>query len=79
MGIPAWEREVAKQRQYARRNASATPLCQIVSAGREKLAQSWELLFQYQFGGLRDEILESFDKFLECGILKQRLKALPTS
>jgi len=35
--LAAWGREVAKQRQYAHRQAEATPLYQVVSAGRDKL------------------------------------------
>lgn len=70
MGIPAWEREIEKQRQYGHRDARATPMYQIVSAGRDKLVASWELLFQHQYGALRDVVPETFDKFLECGILK---------
>ncbi len=66
----AWEREVGKQRQYGHRQAEATPLYQVVSAGRDKLVGSWELLFQHQYGVLRDEVVESLDKFLECGILR---------
>ena len=70
MGIAAWEREVGKHRQYGRREAIRTPVYQIVSVGRDKLVQSWELLFQPHYGVLRNEVVESFDKFLECGILK---------
>ena len=70
MGIPAWEREVAKQRRYSHRMAEATPLYRLVSAGRDNLVQSWELLFQHRYGALRNEVVESFDKFLECGILR---------
>ena len=70
MGIPAWEREVAKQRRYSHRMAEATPLYRLVSAGRDNLVQSWELLFQHRYGALRNEVAESFDKFLECGILR---------
>jgi hypothetical protein len=68
--VAAWEREVGKQRQYGHRRAEATPLYQVVSAGRDKLVGSWELLFQHQYGALRNEVVESFDKFLECGILR---------
>ena len=70
MGTPAWERELIKQRHYGHRDARATPLYQIVRAGRDKLVASWELLFQPQYGALRKVVDETFDKFLECGILK---------
>ena len=68
--VAAWEREVGKQREYGRRRAEGTPLCQVVSAGRDKLVSSWELLFEHRYGSLRNEVAESFDKFLECGILR---------
>lgn len=70
MSLAAWEREVSKQRHYGRRDPASLPLYRIVDSGKEKLEQSWELLFQPRYGALRKEVLESFDKFLECGILK---------
>lgn len=36
---------------------------------RDKLQWCWEEQFQSEYGALRDEALEAFDKFLDCGVL----------
>ena len=69
MLVPTWERQKNELRAYARRIPASTPLYQIVRAGRDKLEQYWELLFEYNYGALRFEALQAFDKFLECGML----------
>jgi len=46
-----------------------TPLSCIVSSCHEELKRVWEDVFQHQYGVLRDEVTESFERYLECGIL----------
>jgi hypothetical protein len=65
----AWEREKKRIQTYTRRCPESTPLYRIISAGREKLEQCWEVLFEHEHGALRHEVLQAFDKFLECGVL----------
>ena len=65
----AWAREKKRLQTYTRRVPESTSLYQIVSAGREKLQQCWELLFEHKYGALRQEVPGALDKFLECGVL----------
>ena len=67
--ITAWERDKDKLRQYSRRQPEITPLYRIVSSCRYPLEHNWETLFQHEYGALRHEVLESFDAYLNCGIL----------
>ena len=53
---------------------SATPeqgvLYRIIYHYREKFEHSWDELFRERYGVLRAEVLEAFDKYLNCGILR---------
>jgi len=44
-------------------------LYQIVHHSRDDLQVQWEARFQHQYGCLRDEVLNTFDEYLNCGIL----------
>ena len=65
-----WERLKGELQTYSRRRPELSPLHRIVSAGLEKLQSSWESLFQHKYGALRFEVIEAFQKFLNCGILR---------
>jgi hypothetical protein len=42
---------------------------QIVYHSRDDLQFQWESRFQHHYGCLRDEVLKTFDQYLNCGIL----------
>ena len=57
--------------QRSRRCPETNVLYRLVYHYREELQWRWEELFQTQYGALRDEVLKSLDKYLDCGILVQ--------
>lgn len=65
-----WERAKAKLPHYRRRQPEESPLYRIVYHGREELPRVWEEKFQPTYGVLRDEVLETFDEYLNCGLLQ---------
>ena len=64
-----WEKAKDKLQHYRRRSPEASPLYQIVYHSRDDLQFQWESRFQHQYGCLRDEVLKTFDEYLNCGIL----------
>jgi Transposase zinc-binding domain len=54
---------------YRRRFPEASPLYQIVYHSRDDLQFQWESRFQAQYGCLRNEVLKTYDEYLNCGIL----------
>ncbi|WKZ56135.1 MAG: transposase zinc-binding domain-containing protein [Bdellovibrionota bacterium] len=65
-----WEGAKAKLQHYRRRQPEETPLYRIVYHGRDELPRIWEERFQQTYGVLRDEVLETFDEYLNCGLLQ---------
>jgi hypothetical protein len=63
----AWERAKAKLQHYRRRKPEQTPLYRIVYHGRDELPHVWEDRFQLTYGVLRNEVLETFDEYLNSG------------
>lgn len=63
----ALERAQAKLQHYCRRKPEQTPLYLIVYHGRDELPRVWEDRFQLTYGVLRDEVLETFDEYLNSG------------
>ena len=55
--------------QRTRRCPEASVLYRLVYHYRNELQWRWEEMFQSQYGALRDEVLKSLDKYLDCGIL----------
>ena len=64
-----WEKAKEKLQHYRRRTPEASVLYQLVYHSREDLQFQWEERFQHQYGCLRDEVLKTFDEYLNCGIL----------
>jgi hypothetical protein len=64
-----WEKTKAKLQHYRRRTPEASVLYQIVYHSRDDLQFQWESRFQHHYGCLRDEVLKTFDEYLNCGIL----------
>ena len=72
--IQEWNRTscfygTCKLQHYRRRSPEASPLYQIVYHSRDDLQFQWGARFQHQYGCLRDEVLKTFDEYLNCGIL----------
>lgn len=65
----SFEKVKSDLQHYQRRSPEKSTLYRIVSSGREKLPLVWEDRFQSQYGVLRDEVLKTFDAFLNCGLL----------
>ncbi len=69
MEYPSWQ--TAKgQVSYSRRSPEQSPLYRVVYHYREQFEYSWDDMFSERYGVLRDEVLEAFDKYLNCGILR---------
>jgi hypothetical protein len=66
----SWERAKAKLQHYRQRQPEDTPLYRIVYHGRDELPRVWEERFEPTYGALRDEVLETFDEYLNCGLLQ---------
>jgi len=64
-----WEKAKEKLQHYRRRTPEASVLYQIVYHSRDDLSFQWESRFQHQYGCLRDEVVKTFDEYLNCGIL----------
>ncbi|MBX7145438.1 MAG: transposase [Oligoflexia bacterium] len=65
----AWEVRKAQQRRYSRRLPELSSLYRIISSCHEDLERVWEELYQETYGVLRREVVESFERYLQCGIL----------
>ena len=66
----SWERVKAKLKKYWRREPTKTDLYRVVSSGRDELPLVLEERFQPQYGVLRDEVLKTYDAYLNCGLLE---------
>jgi hypothetical protein len=64
-----WEKAKDKLQHYRRRTPETSVLYQIVHHSRDDLQFQWEERFQHQYGCLRDEVVKTYDEFLNCGIL----------
>jgi hypothetical protein len=64
-----WEKAKEKLQHYRRRSPEASPLYQIVYHSRDDLSIQWESRFQAHYGCLRDEVVKTFDEYLNCGLL----------
>ena len=64
-----WERTKDSLQHYRRRTPEQTQLYRVVYHGRDELSRVWEERFQQTYGVLRDEVLTTFDEYLNCGLL----------
>jgi hypothetical protein len=64
-----WDKAKQKLQHYRRRTPEASVLYQLVYHSRDDLQFQWEERFQHQYGCLRDEVIKTFDEYLNCGIL----------
>jgi hypothetical protein len=65
----AWEKAKEKLQHYRRRQPESSSLYRIVHHSRDDLVHQWELRFQHRYGCLRDEVVKTFDEYLNCGVL----------
>jgi hypothetical protein len=65
-----WERHSSRLYEYSRREPEKSALYQILYNYREEFEQRYEELFEERYGFLRGNVLESFDAYLNCGILR---------
>ena len=68
--LKRWESCKDKLQHYQRRKPEQSVLYQLVFHGRDELPRVWSERFQQTYGVLRDEVLECFDAYLNCGILE---------
>ena len=59
-----WESQKKKLQHYKRRQPETSVLYQIVYHRHEELQHVWEPRFQHQYGCLRDEVVKTFDEYL---------------
>ena len=64
-----WESTKNSLQHYRRRTPEQTQLYRVVYHGRDELPRVWEERFQETYGVLRDEVLTTFDEYLNCGLL----------
>ena len=70
LSLPIWTNHRAKLFEYSRREPEKSELYQIIYNHREDFESRYDELFQEQYGFLRKNVIESFDAYLNCGILK---------
>jgi hypothetical protein len=64
-----WETSKKQLTVRTRRRPEETVLYRLVYQYRDELEWCWEERFQSAYGALRDEVLNAFDAYLNCGIL----------
>ena len=64
-----WESTKSKLQHYRRREPEKSVLYQLCYHLRDTLALVWTERFQATYGVLRDEVLSTFDEYLNCGLL----------
>jgi hypothetical protein len=68
--LSVWERHSSRLYEYSRREPEKSALYQILYNYREEFELRYEELFEERYGFLRNNVLESFDAYLNCGILR---------
>jgi hypothetical protein len=66
---PSWGSAQA-QVLYRSRHPEQSSLYRLVYHYREEFEYSWDELFSQRYGVLRQEVLDSFDRYLSCGVLR---------
>lgn len=67
---PSWQSTREHTSDYTARNPWDSPLYRIVYHYRDEFEYNYGELFEESYGFLRQEVLEAFDRFLNCGILR---------
>jgi hypothetical protein len=64
-----WEGAKSRLQHYRKREPERSALYQLVYHFRDDLSRVWGDRFESQYGVLRDEVLSTFDEYLNCGLL----------
>lgn len=70
MDLRIWKQSKKKRFSYFRRRPEETSLYRIVYHFRQELEYVWDERYREHFGCLRRCVLEAFDRYLSCGILR---------
>ena len=70
MEYPPWQSSEERSGKYTPRKPWDEPLYQLIYQYREELEYKWDELFFEKYGHLRPEVIDAFDRFLNCGILR---------
>ncbi len=65
----AWLRARQRRLSYIRRQPELTAVYRVVFSCHEKLEHLWDERYKERFGRFRQEVRESFYRYLDCGIL----------
>ena len=66
---PTWEQSRKKLVGYARRSPEQSVLYRAIFHYAEELERVWDERFQAKYGVLRQEVIDAFRAFLDCGIV----------
>lgn len=67
---PIWSNHASSLYEYSRRQPEESALYRLVFNYREEFEYRYGELFEERYGFLRSNVLESFDAYLNCGILR---------
>ncbi len=67
---PYWESSRERVRNYEPRRPDESELHRLIYLYHEELALRWDELFRESHGVLRDQVVEAFERYLQCGDLR---------
>lgn len=70
MSYPTWQSSRQHTYTYIARRPWDSPLYRLIYHYRDELEYRWSELFEEQYGFLRRVVLDAFDRYLNCGILR---------
>lgn len=70
LSLPIWSKHSSKLYEYSRHKPEESALYRLVFNYREEFEYRYQELFEERYGFLRGNVLESFDAYLNCGILR---------
>ena len=70
LSLAIWNHNRERLYEYRRRSPESTELYRLIYNYREEFEYCYEELFQERYGFLKSHVLESFDSYLNCGILR---------
>lgn len=70
MSYPTWQSSRQHTSSYIARRPWDSPLYRLIYHYRDELEYRWSETFEEKYGLLRREVLDAFDRYLNCGILR---------
>ena len=67
---PSWQSSREKVSDYQRRQPEEMALSRLIYHDRDDFERCWDELFAERYGVLRAEVLDAFDRYLNCGIIR---------